>query len=53
MKSALGPELYDLAAWNTTQVEEVDTFDFEEMLYKDIVSAEWNKELEHEYFIDT
>jgi hypothetical protein len=52
MKSAWGPELYDLAAWNTAQVEEVATFDYEEMLCEDVVSAEWDKELELQYDID-
>ena len=30
MKSAWGPDLYDMAAWNDSQVEEVNFFDFEE-----------------------
>jgi hypothetical protein len=33
MGSAWRPDLYDMAAWTTFQVEEVDTmFNFEEML---------------------
>jgi hypothetical protein len=42
MKSAWGPELYDFAAWNTAQVEEV-TLDYEQMLLDDIDSLEWGK----------
>ena len=36
MKSAWGPDLCDMAAWNGEQVEGVDTmFDFEELLAED------------------
>jgi hypothetical protein len=35
MKSACGPDLYDIAAWNATQMDEVTSFDFEEMLRED------------------
>jgi hAT family C-terminal dimerisation region len=46
MKSAWGPGLYDMAAWNTAQVEEVDImFDFEEMLVDDTGLLEWEKEM--------
>ena len=31
MKSVWGPDLYDMAAWTASQVEEVDQFDFEEL----------------------
>jgi hypothetical protein len=34
-KSAWGPDLYNMAAWNESQVEEVDSFDFEELLLND------------------
>jgi hypothetical protein len=39
MKSAWGPDLYDMVAWNEAQVEEVDLFDFEEMLIEDVDSS--------------
>jgi hypothetical protein len=52
MKSAWGPELYDLAAWNSEQVEEVKVFDFEEMLDDDVDGAEWDKEMEPDYDFD-
>jgi len=42
MKSAWGPGLYDGAAWNAAQVEQVDNiFDFEEMLVDDADLLEW------------
>ena len=43
MGSAWGPELYDFAAWNTAQVEEV-MLDYEEMLLDDTDVLEWEKE---------
>jgi hypothetical protein len=47
MNSAWGPELYDMAAWNSAQVEEVNSlFDFEEMLVEDADCLAWDKELE-------
>ena len=46
MKSAWGPELYDMAAWNAAQVEEVELlFDFEEMLIEDAASTVWDKDM--------
>jgi hAT family C-terminal dimerisation region len=48
MRSAWGPDLYDMAAWNTTQpeVEEASIFmDFEEMLCED---SAWGNEFEIE-----
>lgn len=45
MKSAWGPELYDMAAWNESQVEEVNFFDFEELLIEDAACSAWEKEL--------
>jgi hAT family C-terminal dimerisation region len=44
MNLAWGPELYDMAAWNASQVEEV--MDFEELLTKDIDCLAWDKELD-------
>jgi hypothetical protein len=46
MKSAWGPDLYDMAAWNNSQVEEVNYFDFEEMLVDDIDCTTWEKDSE-------
>jgi len=48
MKSAWGPELYDFAAWNAVQVEEV-TLDYEQLLLDDVDSLEWDKELYSEF----
>ena len=48
MKSAWGPELYDFAAWNAVQVEEV-TLDYEHMLLEDVDCLEWDKELHSEW----
>ena len=46
MKSPWGPDLYKMAAWNATQVEEVElVFDFEEMLVDDVASAAWDLDL--------
>ena len=46
MKSAWGPDLYDLAAWNESQVEDVDLFDFEELLLNDTDGLAWDKGME-------
>ena len=46
MKSAWGPDLYDLAAWNESQVEDVDLFDFEELLLNDTNGLAWDKGME-------
>lgn len=45
MKSAWGPDIYDTAAWNSTQVEEVGLIDFEEMLIDDFDADTWDKAL--------
>ncbi len=45
MKSGWGPDLYDMAAWNTSQVEEVDGFDFVELLLEDADCLAWDREL--------
>jgi hypothetical protein len=47
MKSAWGPELYDMAAWNVAQVEEAanEVLDFEEMLGDDINSLVWDRDM--------
>jgi hypothetical protein len=41
MKSAWGLGLYDTAAWNAAQVEEVSIMDFEEMLVEDVDVSGW------------
>jgi len=44
LKSAWGPNVYDAAAWNATQVEEVSLLDFEQMLVDDTEGVEWDKD---------
>lgn len=44
MNSAWGPELYDMAAWNASQIEEVMMF--EELLAEDVDCLAWDKELD-------
>ena len=43
MGSAWEPGLYDAAAWNTLQVEEIDLLKFEEMLIDDVDTIKWDK----------
>jgi hypothetical protein len=43
MKSAWGPGLSDVAAWNAAQMEEVGNLDFEQMLVDDGDQKEWDK----------
>lgn len=43
MKSAWGTKIYDTAAWNAAQVEEVNLEDFEQMLIDDVDTVEWDK----------
>jgi hypothetical protein len=45
MKSAWGPDIYDAAAWNSAQVEEIGLADFKEMLIDDSDAVEWDKAL--------
>ena len=45
MKSAWGPDIYDAAAWNSAQVEEIGLADFQEMLIDDSDAVEWDKAL--------
>ena len=49
-KSAWGPDLYDMAAWNASQVEELgfDLFDYEELLIDDMEGLAWEKDMEHD-----
>jgi hypothetical protein len=44
MKSGWGPDLYDMAAWNASQVEEVDKIDFAELLLEDANCVAWYEE---------
>jgi hypothetical protein len=50
MNSAWGPELYDMAAWNASQVEEV--MDFEKLLTEDVDCLAWDKELDFNRDLD-
>ena len=59
MGSAWGPGLYDAAAWNAAQVEEVDLLEFEEMLveFKEMLiddddTVEWDKLVDDEAWGD-
>ena len=45
MKSTWGPDIYDAAAWNSAQVEEVGLADFEEMLVDDFDVDKWDEAL--------
>lgn len=44
MKSTWGPKLYDTAARNAAQVEEVSLLEFEQMLVDDFDMVEWDKD---------
>jgi hypothetical protein len=44
MSSAWGAGLYDKAAWNAYQVEEIPLFDYEEMLVDEVDCEVWDKE---------
>lgn len=43
MRSAWGSKLFDAAALNSMQEEEVNLLDFEDMLADDINMAEWDE----------
>lgn len=45
MSSAWGVGLYDNAAWNTAQVEEIPLFDYQEMLGDEADCEAWDKEI--------
>ena len=51
MKSVWGLDLYDMAAWTASQVEEIEQFDFEELLLDDGDILAWAKDMEVEYVI--
>ena len=44
MGSAWGPNIYDMTVWTDLQEEEVDFFDFEEMLANDAEIEAWEKD---------
>ena len=44
MGSAWGPDIYDMAAWSASQEEDVEFFDFEEMLADDAEMVSWEKD---------
>jgi hypothetical protein len=44
MKSAWGPDLYDMGVWNAAQMEEVPSFDLTEMLEEDNDCNAWDKD---------
>jgi len=44
-KSAWGPGLGDIAAWNAAQTEEIAIFDFEQMLVDDVDLEKWDESL--------
>jgi hypothetical protein len=46
MKSAWGPGLYDQAALNTSEVDEVSLMEFEEMLIEDADCLVWDQEVD-------
>ena len=45
-KSAWRPDLYDMATWNASQVEEIDLFDFKELFLDDTAGLAWDKDME-------
>ena len=45
MKSAWGPDIYDMAAWNAAQSDNVASFDFQEMLEEYEEFEAWDKDL--------
>ena len=45
-KSAWGPDLYDMAAWNASQIDEIGLFNFEELLLDDTAGLAWDKDME-------
>ena len=49
MGSAWGPGIYDAAAWNTMQVEEVNLLNFKEMLADDADIVEWDKVIDTDW----
>jgi hypothetical protein len=53
MGSAWRPDIYDMAAWTSSQEEEVDFFDFEEMFIDDEEMVSWEKDLDEDDIIET
>jgi hypothetical protein len=50
LKCAWGPKIFDPAAWNTAQIEQVDLLDFEQMLIDDSEAVKWNKALDTPWY---
>ena len=46
MKSTWGTKIYDAAARNAAQIEEVSLPDFEQMLVDDVDTLKWDRDLE-------
>ena len=44
MRSAWKDNIFDLVAWNSQQVEDMDVSEYVELLFEDIATAEWEKE---------
>ncbi len=44
MKHAWGPSIYDVAARNSAQADEISLIDFEQMLIEEGEMIEWDKE---------
>ena len=44
MKHAWGPSIYDVAAQNAAQVDEINLIDFEQMLIEEGEMVDWDKE---------
>jgi len=45
-KSTWGPDLYNMAVWNESQVKDMELFDFEELLLDDTDGLAWDKDME-------
>jgi hypothetical protein len=52
MKSAWGPNLYDMVVWNAADHEHINNFNFEEFLTNDVDSATWDQEAAAAYSWD-
>ena len=44
MKHVWGPSIYDVAAQNAAQVDEINLIDFEQMLIEEGEMVDWDKE---------
>jgi hypothetical protein len=52
MRSAWGPKLFDAAALNSMEVEEINLADFEDMLADDVDMTEWDKNRNEWYDVE-